>query len=130
MSPPPMSGQAQRGEEIKPLVAQKFDVVGRMSRFYLTIDMDDIAQKTITTDLRYLEKIHTEFGRSQKRLPSEARLLFIKLANKIEGQVHQIIPHLYAARNAKKKRRCRFFTRRYRTRVSTGRTFWICCGGS
>lgn len=103
MSPPSVSDQAHRGQDTKRKVALKFDKIGRMARFYLAKDMDEIAEKMITADLRYLENIHTEFAKTQKSLPPEGKVLFIGLANKIESQVHQIIPHLYRARGAKQK---------------------------
>lgn len=103
MAPSRDPNEAQREGEIRRLVALKFDKIGKMSQFYLATDLDDIAEKTITTDLRYLEKIHSEFARSRKALPPEAQMLFRGLADKIEGQISQVIPHLYTARNHKRK---------------------------
>ena len=103
MAPSRDPNEAQREGEIRRLVALKFDKIGRMALFYLATDLDNIAEKTITTDLRYLERIHSEFARSRKALPREAQMLFRGLADKIEGQISQIIRRLYSARHHKKK---------------------------
>lgn len=110
MPPSRTSSKMPTEGETKRLVALKFDKIGGMAHFYLHTDMGDIAEKTITTDLRYLEKIHLEFPKLLKTLKTnEAQLLFRELSQKIESQVDEIIPYLYSSRDARKQQGGNFY---------------------
>jgi hypothetical protein len=100
MSPPPWPEQAYTGGEIKRVLALKFQKIGKMSHFYLTTDLDQIALQTITDDIRYLEQLRPHFKQVQQGLNSATLVEFKKIAGNIEGQVHKIIPLFYSARHS------------------------------
>jgi hypothetical protein len=100
MSPPSWPEQAYTGGEIKRVLALKFHQIGKMSHFYLWIDLDQIALQTITDDIRFLEQFRPYCTQAQKGLSSATLVEFKKIAGNIEGQVHKIIPLFYSARHS------------------------------
>src|SRR5690242_3106611 len=90
--------QGTRGTDVTSQIEQIFAPIIRLADSYLDADLDHITYAKIDQDRHFLENIHTHLASGKNTLSPDARIVFTRKFNDIEGPVNDILPHLYRAR--------------------------------